>query len=563
MITFGKLEPHFPQSQWNLVTVLEHQAKARGDKTFLRWTDAGVPVTFSKANQLANRVAHGLLTNGVRKGDNVVFFMNNCSEFVWSWFGSAKIGAVETPINTEYKGAFLEHQVNTCKAKFAIVEYDLLDTLRQSEDNLKYLEHVYVTPIGVTKEKPLPSFKKLQLHDYAALDSKNAENPGIELVNSDPTAIIYTSGTEGPSKGVVKLYSDQYFFAEEIAQLLHMDENDVFFAFNPLFHQAAQGCAILAPLIVGCETVYYDKFSASDFSRRAKRCGGTVCLLLGGTMTMVYKADPQPEDADNKLDRILAIPTVFNVLDDFKKRFGVREVVELYGTSETNMAVLTPMGYDRPVGAAGALVDEWYEIKIVDPETDEEVPVGTPGEYCVRNKAPFIMCSGYYNAPEKSLEVRRNLWYHTGDMLKRDEEGWYYFVDRVRDSMRRYGHNISSFEVESTIALIPQVQETAVVAVPSELGKGEDELKACIVLKPNTVLSCEEIIEFCDKNMPDYFVPRYIEFIDAIPYTPTGKMQKHKLRDNALNENTWDRVESGCLLEKEKARMERKKARKE
>lgn len=559
MLTFDKFEPHFPLSQWNIATVLEQQAKRIPDKSYLRWTSEGRPVTYKKANELGNRVAHGMLKAGIQQGDNIVFFMNNCPEFVWSWFGAAKIGAVETPINTEYKGAFLEHQVNNCTAKFGIVEYGLLDVLKQSEDRLEHLEHVFVTPLNATKENPMPEFKKIKVHDFSELDSGNIEDLNFDVKNSDMAAIIYTSGTEGPSKGVMKLFSDQYFFAEEIAQLLKMGPDDVFLAFNPLFHQAAQGCGILAPMIVGAETVFYDKFSASEFSKRCHDAGATTCLLLGGTMTMVYKAPETEYDSDNPMDRILAIPTVFNVLDDFKKRFGVREVVELYGTSETNMAVLTPMGVERPVGAAGVIVDEWYDIQIVDPETDEEVPVGQPGEFCVRNKRPYIMCSGYFGMPEKSLEIRKNLWYHTGDMLRVDENGWYYFVDRVKDSMRRYGHNISSFEVESAMQLHDAVQMVAVVAAPSELGTGEDELKACIVLKDGKSVTYEELIEFCDDNMPEYFVPRYLEFVDSIPHTPTGKMQKHKLRDIAINDNTWDRINEGCLLRKEKARAERKK----
>lgn len=560
MLKFNKFEPHFPRHQWNLALVLQHQAENIPDKSYLRWTGAGKSVTYKKANELGNRVAHGMLNVGIQQGDNIVFFMNNCPEFIWSWFGAAKIGAVETPINTEYKGAFLEHQVNNCEGKYGIVEYGLLDVLKQSEDRLQHLEHVFVTPRGVTKDKPLPTFKNIQLHDYSELDSGNIENPNVQVKNSDLAAIIYTSGTEGPSKGVMKLFSDQYFFAEEIAQLLHMGPDDTFLAFNPLFHQAAQGCGILAPMIVGAETVFYDKFSATEFSKRCHDAGATTCLLLGGTMTMVFKAEPSPYDGNNPMDRILAIPTVFNILDEFKARFGVSEVVELYGTSETNMAVLTPMGVKRPEGAAGCIVGDWYDIKIVDPETDEEVPVGQPGEFCVRNKVPYIMCSGYYKMPEKSLDIRRNLWYCTGDLLRKDEDGWYYFVDRVKDSMRRYGHNISSFEVESAMALHDAVQMVAVVAAPSELGKGEDELKACIVLKPGRTLAYEEVVEFCDENMPEYFVPRYLEFVESIPHTPTGKMQKHKLRDVALNENTWDRIAAGCMLKKEQARAARKKA---
>lgn len=278
-------------------------------------------------------------------------------------------------------------------------------------------------------------------------------------------------------------------------------------------------------------------------------------------MSLWYNALPeQPDDKDNKMDRVCAVPTIYNILDDFKRRFGISEVTELYGQSEVNCAVMTPMGVKRVPGAAGVADAEHYDIMIVNPETDEEVAVGEPGELCVRNKMPFMINMGYWGQPEKSLEVRRNLWYHTGDLLKRDEDGWYYFLDRVKDSLRYKGHNISSLEVESTITLIPAVMQCAIVAVeaPAEFGKGETELKACIVLKSGEKITGEEVIEFCDKNMPHYFVPRYVEFVDALPSTPTGKIQKRFLREAALNENTWDRIAAGCLLSREKERAARK-----
>jgi carnitine-CoA ligase len=203
------------------------------------------------------------------------------------------------------------------------------------------------------------------------------------------------------------------------------------------------------------------------------------------------------------------------------------------------MPILSPYGEDRPPGAAGLLVSEWFELQLVDPETDEEVPTGEVGEMVVRSKFPYTMSNGYYGMPEKTVETWRNLWFHTGDALRRDEDGWYYFVDRYKDALRRRGENISSYEVEQGLLAHPAVLEAAVIAVPASVEAGEDEVMACVVLSEPT--DPAQLWEFCSTRVPAFAVPRFIRAMAVLPRTPSEKVQKLELRKEGITADTYDR----------------------
>jgi crotonobetaine/carnitine-CoA ligase len=235
----------------------------------------------------------------------------------------------------------------------------------------------------------------------------------------------------------------------------------------------------------------------------------------------------------------------------FKKRFGVDEFVNGFGQTEISLPFLTPPGVAAPPHAVGVLVDQWFDVRIVDPGTDEEVAEGEAGELLVRPKAPGIISSGYLGMPEQTVVAWGNLWFNTGDVLRRDTNGWYYFVDRVKDALRRRGENISSFEVEAVIRAHPGIADCAIIAVRADEAGGEDEVKACLVLLPDAVLVYSELIAWCDQRMPHYMVPRYIEVLPELPKTPSEKVRKHELRQQGVNPRTWDRLKAGCRIESE------------
>lgn len=545
ILTYPHFEPTFPQDMWVLPRILEHQAVKRADRPFLQWTDEGEPLTYRQVNAQVNRIAHGLTASGVRKGDIVVLYLPNSLEFVLTWFALQKIGAIEAPVGEMQRGAFLEHQIKLTQAKVIVTEPELVARIAEVEDNLTSVERCYV--IGGLKGLEPGALKRISLRDHAELYTDDETNPGVEVTRFDTAAILYTSGTTGWSKGVIMPHSQFYFFAEENVQLMAVTEDDVYMTAFPFIHGNAQFLTIYPALVAGAQTVLYRKFSASDFFGRARRSGATKANLLGATMAFIMATPPAPEDKDHRLRMIYAAPLAVDLADKFVERFGPIEFMDGFGQTEISNVFMTPRGAKRPAGASGVLVDQWFEVRLVDPETDEEVPEGEIGELIMRHKRPGTISNGYLGMPEKTVETWRNLWFHTGDALRRDAEGWYYFVDRVKDALRRRGENISSFEVESVVRSFPAIAECAVVGVKADEAGGEDEVKACVILKePGTSLDYDALIEWCEARMAGYMVPRYIEVMESLPQTPSEKVKKKELREAGVTPATWDRQRAGA-----------------
>lgn len=547
VLTFPHFEPHFPRDQWSLPVVLEHQARVRPDKPCLQWTDAGRKYSFSEVNAMVNRLARGFQKMGVKKGDFVCIFMPNCLEYVLAWYALAKLGAIEVTVGESYKGEILRHQVGLSSPRIVITTSDLSERLAFIEDQIGHAEQVIL--VGEGEGAP---FKRIVTSRFEELYEDDDSNLGIEVGPRDTAAVLFTSGTTGLSKGVLMSHSQFYFFAEEDAQLTRLTDEDTYTTAFPLFHGNAQFLTVYPSLIVGAHCVLYERFSASDFIGRQYRSGATVCNLLGATMAFILAQPPTDLDKRHKVTRIYAAPLAPDLGAKFVERFGDITFVDGFGQTEISNVFQTPWQAPRPAGASGVLVDQFFEVRLVDPETDEDVPEGEIGELVVRNKLPYIMCNGYLGMPDKTAETWRNLWFHTGDALRRDAQGWYYFVDRVKDALRRRGENISSFEVESVVRSHPAVAECAVVAAKADEVGGEDEVKAFIVPVEGAEVVFEEIIAWCDPRMPGFMVPRYLEVIEVLPQTPSQKVQKKELREMGNSERTWDRVKAGCKLADER-----------
>jgi crotonobetaine/carnitine-CoA ligase len=288
--------------------------------------------------------------------------------------------------------------------------------------------------------------------------------------------------------------------------------------------------------------VLSDKFSASRFWEDIRKAQATQFNYLGAVIPILDKQPEKPDDLDNPVRIALGAGCPQAVMDRFEKRFGLK-CMEGFGMTEIGIPVHTTL-YDRRPGSCGKPLPI-YEIKLLD-DQDEEVPVGEPGEIVFRPLEPFTMMLEYYNMPDKTLETFLNLWFHTGDLAKRDADDYLYFVDRKKDALRRRGENISSFEVERAINTHPKVLESAAIAVKSELA--EDEVKICVVLKPGEELDPEELITYADERMPYFAVPRFVEFMDALPKTPTERVQKHLLKQAGITANTWDREKTGIKV---------------
>ncbi|MCJ7679618.1 MAG: AMP-binding protein, partial [Candidatus Aminicenantes bacterium] len=370
-----------------------------------------------------------------------------------------------------------------------------------------------------------------------------SDPPEVEVSPMDPAGIIYTSGTTGLSKGAVCPHNYFLHLARLIVQLREANPEDILYTFLPLFHINAQLMTVMTALISDSRVVLSDRFSASTFWDEIREHGVTQFNYLGAVMTILSKQERKPDDSDNTVRIAFGAACPPDVMADLEERFGF-VCLEGFGMTEIGIVIHDDIRARRK-GSCGRVLDEFYEVQLVD-DNDMEVGIGEIGEIVVRPKKPYIMMTEYYNMPDKTLEVCGNLWFHSGDYAKKDADGYFYFVDRKKDAIRRRGENISSFEVEKVINTHPGVLESAVFAVPSELG--EDEVKANIVLKAGEDMPPEDLVRHCNERMAHFAVPRYVEFVEELPKTPTNRIEKYRLRKLGITENTWDREKAGVKI---------------
>ncbi|MGY1722271.1 AMP-binding protein [Blastococcus sp. SYSU DS0533] len=541
MRTYTGLEiPFQDRKDWNLATVLRHQAAERPDAVYLDAPEEDLRLTYAETLEAAESVATGFHAAGAGYGDRVMIQAGNSSQLVLTWFGAAVGGLVEVPINTAYEYDFLAHQIRTSQPRLAVVDDVFAHRFVQIAEDCGGIEKFWVIDTG-DQDTALKTLREAGWTAEPFEDLRTRRDVVLpEIVSEDLGAIFFTSGTTGPSKGVAMPHAQFYFDAVECVNLTRLTAEDTYMVTTPLFHGNAQWLAAYPALVAGARFVLRRKFSASRWIDWVREGGVTVTNFLGVMMDFVWKQPPRENDAVNGLRCIFAAPTASSIVDGFSERFGVEAFVEVFGLTEISMPILSPYGEKRPPGAAGLAVADWFDVQLVDPETDDEVPVGEVGELVIRPKQPWTVSSGYYGAPEKTVEAWRNLWFHTGDALRRDEDGWYYFVDRYKDALRRRGENISSYEVEQALLAHPAVLECAVIAVAAGIEAGEDEVMACLVVEGDP--SPSELWDFCSTRVPAFAVPRFLRFLDALPKTPSEKVQKAVLRSDGVAPGTFDRL---------------------
>lgn len=517
-----------------IVQLLKDRAAAEGDRPFLHFE--GNQISYRELDLLTNRVGNGLAALGVAKGDTVCLMLPNCLEFVYSWLGLAKVGAVEVPVNTAHKGDMLSYLINDSDAKVLIIDARYLDRIKLIEDELPHLETLVIW----AEEPHAPvDFKRLRCISYNELYSSDAELEDINLTAKDEFCILYTSGTTGPSKGVVMPHRYVIHTCFSNAAQLGYTREEVLYTCLPLFHGNAQILAVLPALVVSGQVHLYRRFSAGRFWEEINNCGATVTNLPGSVISILLKQPPSAKDRAHTLKKVFTAGTPKAALEQFEERFGIT-IYEGYGSTECGMILMNTVEDRRP-GSIGKPTDG-YRVAVFD-DDDNALPAGSKGELVTRPEKPFCMMKWYYKMPDKTMEACRNLWFHTGDYAYYDEDGYYYFVDRKKDVIRRRGENISSFEVERAVNSHPKVLESAALAIPDPLG--EYEVKVVAVPRPETELGYEELIAFCQERMADFMVPRYLEFKSALPKTPTDRVEKYKLRQEGINAATWDRLATG------------------
>jgi crotonobetaine/carnitine-CoA ligase len=483
---------------------------------------------------LAAAAAAGLHRLGVRQGDNVVVWMPNGLDCLRTWFGINWLGATYVPINTAYRGRLLEHVLANAGARIILAHAGLADLL--PEVDTATLETLVVfggdaPPIG-----------RLRVFPSAILEGADVSAvPDVDVKPWDTQSIIYTSGTTGPSKGVLSSYA--HLHAAAGPEAFHMLTADDRYMCNlPLFHVGGT-IAVMGMLARGGSIALAPSFSTDDFWPTVRETETTFVLLLGVMTNFLMKRPPAEDDRKHSLKKVVIAP----LSDDataFAERFGV-ETYTLYNMTEISTPIVSEAN-PRQVGSCGK-ARPGVQLRLVD-ANDCEVEPGQPGELVIRTDAPWTLNSGYYKDPEATAAAWRNGWFHTGDALRQESDGTFFFVDRMKDAIRRRGENISSFEVEAEIAAHPLVNEVAIVAVPSELS--EDEVLCVVAPVPGASIDPRALIDFLIPRLPHFMVPRYVRVVDALPKTPTQKIQKHLLRAAGLTADTWDREAAGVAVKR-------------
>jgi carnitine-CoA ligase len=532
---------NYAKSDWVIGKVIRDKAKKLQEKVFVRTRET--QLTYHEMNSISDKFSNGFMNLGLGKGDKVCLMLDNCLEHLYCWFALGKIGAVDVPINTAYKGQILSYIINNSEAKAIVIAQHYLDRIKFLEKDLKKLKNVIVhVPSGSDKIELELTLETFHLKEFYSFSDTI---PDVKVHYSDLATIIYTSGTTGPSKGVMMSHAFNYSFAQVTLDNIGLTYDDIDYTCLPLFHANARLLCIYPCLLAEAQAAMAPRFSLSGFWNDIRHFNATVFNGLGAIGPLLFSAPPKDDDHNNPARLALLIPTP-KPYKEFENRFGLK-VTTSYGLTEINLPTFPSLDEEMPEGTCGKVIPG-FEIRIVN-EYDEECPDGEVGELIIRHSDPFTMLSGYYNMPDKTAEAYRNLWFHTGDALYRDRDGWYYFVDRIKDAVRRRGENISSFEVENVINSHPAVLECAVIAVKNpELT--EDEVKVCLVLDKGEELTPEELIKFCEPRMPYFHVPRYIEIMDSLPKTSTDKIRKIELRERGLTETTWDCEKAGIKIKR-------------
>lgn len=514
--------------------VLEDQARLLGTRTYLRIGDRSF--SFEDLHAAATLVAGGLAELGVRQGDKVALMLPNCVEFLASLFALAKLGAVQVPINTSQRGHSLAYILNHSDSIVLIVAEEFVGTIAELARELTRLRRVVVlTGAG----RPIDGRLPFETLSFTQLLQSKARIPPVEVRHSDLYAIMYTSGTTGPPKGVMLPHRYPLHAAVALQRILRFAGDDVFYTCLPLFHANAQIMTAIAALVFGVRVAMAERFSASRFWDEVREARATHFYLMGNMLMALWKQPLRPDDAQHGARLTLAAPIPAEIHRPFERRFGLI-AVQGYGMTEA-VPVLSELPGSDALGSCGRPICG-YEVDVVD-DDDEPVAIDQPGELVLRPTEPYSMMIGYYKMPEATAAAWRNLYFHTGDLVRRDGQGRCYWLDRKRDSIRRRGENISAWEIETAVNAHPDVAESAAIGVPSEMT--EDDVKIVVIRREGATLTPEALIDFLSPRLARYALPRYVEFVETLPRTETQRVQKYILRENWQTPGTWDREHPG------------------
>lgn len=502
--------------------VLAASAERFSDRPFL--TVGGRTYSYAQTFEHSQAIARGLSNLGVGPQMPVLIMLDNSAQFVFSWFALMLLNAIGVPVNTAYAGDLLAYVIRDSGASFAITDTALAPAIA----GLALADRAPLKRVVVGGAGTLPD------GDLFVRETEMAVAHGATILTaglpSDASLICYTSGTTGPSKGVVLPHSHNLQTVQTCIASVGIGPDDVIYSPLPLFHGMSRTMGTLPALVLGAQIYLGRKFSATAYWEEIRQSRATVSVTIF-TIPPILKAKPAAA-----ADREHRLRVMFNAHHDpeFEERFGAR-IVEAHGMTEVGLTIHTPYP-ERKLGAAGRAAADW-DVALVD-ENDHPVAVGTDGELVVRPKRPGLMMTGYLGKPAETLAACRNLWFHSGDLMRQDEEGFFFYAGRKKERIRRRGENISSYDIESVVERHPDMVEAAAIGVPA--GDGEDDIYLVVVPRDGLAIAPAALHAWLATRLPKFMVPRYIEIRDALPKTGSGKVEKYKLSGNLDIDRAWD-----------------------
>ncbi len=513
--------------------ILARQAAKIGEAPFL--VNDTQSVSFAEADAISSSLAGSMRALGVSAGERVGLYMANCPEFVLLTLAANKLGAVWVPISTDYRGEWLRDTLERSRCKMLVTDPKHAKRLEELGD-----PKTFGTPVCVT-EDIIPGWLR-----YGELMQGVPLAAPAEQDYGDTCAILWTSGTTGKSKGVMQNYNGWIRAIDKGASpMFGSKPGDVIYCALPLFNTGAWITSVYRALIEGLPCVIEPKFSAKEFWDRIEKFQATQTFLIGAMGVFLWNRPKKDKDLDTPLRKAMIVPFPPDLVRPFEERFGLNILTAGLGMSECQLiANQLKATVELPPHSLGYPPDD-IELKLCD-DDGNDVADGEAGEMCIKPLAPHVLFNGYFDNPEATEAAFRDGYFLTGDMARKDPEtGALYFVDRKKDVVRFAGRNISTLEVESVVRRHPIVLDVAAFGIPSAEVASEDELKINVVLRPGEDLKPEHLCKFINENAPHYFVPRYLEYVDSLPYTPTNKVQKFKLREAGVTLETWDRKKAG------------------
>lgn len=504
-----------PEQQATVPTLLEVRAERTPENVFLRWE--GRTWTYSEAWVESARFAAWLLKEAHAPAC-VTSFLSNRPETLWTWFGTLIAGATYVPINRAHRGEVLADMLFRSEAS-------VLATDREGIMDLPDLAGSAISRLMVVDGGDGDS-------SWSAVESLDPARR-ISRKPADLAELMYTSGTTGRSKCVRLSHNQICRGAGWVAWSLGIGPEDVFHAWLPLFHIAGQSDTVMPAVIAGASVALYPTFSRSRFWDEVAESGATLFIGFSNVAHLLNTLAPRDDDAEVTLRAGVTGAVSATLRTEFESRFNA-VLHDVYGMTEAEPMILPPPGISTPPGSCGCPSPD-FEVAVLD-RGGRILPAGEVGEIVCRPRVPNVLTSGYEGDPEATLANRADLWFHTGDLGRSDADGFFYFVDRIKHSIRRRGENVSSWEIENTVVKHPVVVECSAIGVPSPLG--EEDVKVTVVLESGCSLDPEDLWGWCQERMAAFMVPRYIEVVDALPRADTGKVMKEQL--SRLGTGVWD-----------------------